>query len=97
METFVILRRNGWASPQELQAAAARSTEEGEKMQGDVRWIRTYVFSEPNGTLGTVCIYEGKDVDAVRRHARAADLPATEVLPVADTVIVNPDPAPARA
>ena len=94
METFVILRRNGWASPEELQAAAKRSTEEGEKMQGDVRWIRTYVFSEPDGTLGTVCIYEGKDAEAVRCHAQAAELPATEILPVADTVIVNADPAP---
>ena len=93
MDTFVILRRNGWGSPAELEAAAARSMQEGNKMQGDVQWIRTYVFTEPDGSLGTVCIYQGKDVDTIRQHAGAADLPATEVLPVADTVIVNPDPS----
>lgn len=94
METFVILRRHGWGSPEDLGEAASRSSAEGEKMGGDVKWIRTYVFAESDGTLGTVCIYQAKDEEAVRRHAGAAQLPATEVLPVADTVIVNPDPEP---
>jgi len=62
-----------------------------------VRWIRTYVFTEDDGTLGTVCIYQAKDAETVRGHADAAVLPATEVLPLADTVIVNPDPEPATA
>ena len=31
LETYVILRRGGWRTPDELQAAAARSTEEGEQ------------------------------------------------------------------
>ena len=97
METFVILRRNGWGSPEELGVAAERSAAEGQKMNGDVKWIRTYVFAEDDGTLGTVCIYEAKDADTVRAHAGAAALPATEVLSVADTVIVNPDPVPASA
>jgi len=97
METFVILRRHGWGSPEELGVAAERSAAEGEKMDGDVKWIRTYVFTEDDGTLGTVCIYQAKDADTVRKHAGAAALPATEVLSVADTVIVNPDPQPATA
>jgi sporulation protein YlmC with PRC-barrel domain len=95
METYVILRRNGWASPAELEAAAARSTAEGEKMPDDVAWIRTYVFEETDGTLGTVCVYQATGEDAVRKHASAADLPATEVYKVADTVIVRPDPVAA--
>ena len=97
METFVILRRNGWESAEELGIAAGRSTDEGAKMNGDVKWIRTYVFTEPDGTLGTVCIYEAKDAETVRKHANAADLPANEVLPLADLVVVNPDPEPATA
>jgi len=92
MDTYVILRRNGWASPDELQDAAGRSSAEGEKMTDDVKWIRTYVFPEADGGLGTVCIYQATSEDAIRRHAGAADLPATEILRVADTVIVNPDP-----
>ena len=97
METFVILRRHGWGSPEELGTAAERSSAEGAKMNGDVKWIRTYVFTEDDGTLGTVCIYQAKDAETVRSHADAAVLPATEVLPLADTVIVNPDPEPATA
>ncbi len=95
METFVVLRRNGWSSPAELEAAAARSTEEGAKMQDEVKWIRTYAITEPDGSLGTICIYQGRDEDAIRRHAGAAELPATEVIKVADTLIVNPDPGAA--
>jgi hypothetical protein len=53
------------------------------------------VLLEEDGTLGTVCIYQAGDPDAVRRHAGVADLPVDEILPVADTVIVRADPAPA--
>jgi hypothetical protein len=35
--------------------------------------------------------------EAVLEHAKRADLPADEVIPVADTVIIRPDPAPAAA
>lgn len=97
MQQFVILRRHGWGNPDELGKAAQRSAAEGEKMGGDVRWIRSYVFSEPDGSLGTACIYEATDAETVRRHAEAADLPVNEVLPLADTVVVNPDPTPAGA
>ena len=95
MNTYVILRRNGWRTGADLEAAAARSTEDGERMSDEVRWIRSYVIEEPDGSLGTVCIYQGTDPDAIRRHASEADLPATEIIHVADTVIVRPDPVPA--
>jgi hypothetical protein len=93
MDTFVILRRNGWASPEELGVAAARSTDEGNKMgEDEIAWIRSYVIAEDDGQLATVCIYQAKDEETVRRHAGLADLPATEVRKVVDTVIVRPDP-----
>ena len=92
METYVILRREGWRTADDLREAAARSTAEGERMPDDVRWIRSYVTSEPNGTVGTVCIYEASSPEAIRRHASAADLPVDEIVKVADTVVVRPDP-----
>ena len=55
------------------------------------------MLAEEDGTLGTVCIYQATDADAVRRHAAAADLPADEIIPVVDTVIVRADPQPATA
>jgi hypothetical protein len=93
MQLYVIQRRNAWKSPAELQVAAGRSTHVGNvDMPNDVRWIRSYVVTHTDGTLGTVCIYQGTSELAIREHARRAGLPADEILPVADTVIVRPDP-----
>jgi sporulation protein YlmC with PRC-barrel domain len=97
MQTYVILRRSGWRSPQELEEAAARSTEVGNEMPDEVRWIRSYVLDEESGDVGTVCIYQGRSEEAVREHAARAGLPVDEVIPVMDTVIVRPDPEPAAA
>jgi hypothetical protein len=97
METYVILRRNGWRTADDLTEAAARSTAEGEKMPDDVAWIRSYVLEERDGTVGTVCIYQASSPEAIRRHASAADLPVDEIVKVADTVLVRPDPAAVAA
>jgi hypothetical protein len=94
MQTYVILRRHGWATPDDLAEAAARSTAEGDQMPDDIRWIRSYVLGERDGAVGTVCIYQASSPEAIRDHARRADLPADEIIPVADTVFVRPDPAP---
>jgi hypothetical protein len=92
MELYAILRRNGFADGATLEAAAARSTEVGNGMPDDIRWIRSYVLGEEGGTLGTVCIYQASSEEAIRNHAAAADLPVSEVVRIADTVIVRPDP-----
>jgi len=98
MDLYVILRRNGWRTPEELEAAALRSRAVGdEQMPDDVRWIRSYVLDEGAGSVGTVCIYEAESPEAIRKHAGRADLPVDEIIPVADTVIVRPDPQPAAA
>jgi Protein of unknown function (DUF4242) len=97
MDTYVILRRSGWRSEEELGEAAARSAKVGdEEMSDDVRWIRSYVLEENDG-VGTVCIYQATSPEAIREHASRAMLPADEIIKVADTVIVRPDPEPANA
>ncbi len=93
----MILRRSGWRSPGDLQEAAARSTKVGEEMPDDIRWIRSYVLEEDGGSVGTVCIYQASSAEAIRDHAKRADLPVDEIIAVADTVLVRPDPAPAAA
>jgi hypothetical protein len=98
MDTYVILRRNGWASGADLEAAAARSSQVGdEEMSDDIRWIRSYVLAEGGENVGTVCIYQATSPEAIREHASRAGLPADEIIPVADTVLVRPDPAPAAS
>src|SRR5688500_7653182 len=98
MKTYAILRRSGWRSPEDLAEAAERSRQVGdEQMPDDVRWIRSYVLEEGNGSVGTVCIYQATSPEAIRRHASAADLPVDEIIAVADTVLVRPDPTPVAA
>lgn len=92
METYVILRRGGWRTADDLREAAERSTIEGDRMPDDVRWVRSYVTAETDGRVGTVCVYQASSPEAIRRHASAADLPVDEIVKVADTVIVRPDP-----
>jgi len=96
MELYAILRRNGWRTGADLEQAAGRSTQVGnEEMADDIRWIRSYVLEETDGSVGTVCIYEASSPAAIREHASRADLPVDEIIRIADTVIVRPDPEPA--
>jgi Protein of unknown function (DUF4242) len=97
MKLYGIVRRNGWATAADLEAAAARSTAEGDKPDSGVRWIRSYVLAEDSGELGTFCVYEADSPEAIRAHADAAELPVDEIVPIGDTVIVRPDPVGAKA
>lgn len=93
MDTYVILRRNGWRSPAELEEAGARSAKVGdEEMSDDIRWLRSYALAEEDGTVGTVCIYQASSPEAIRDHASRAGLPADEIILVEDTIVVRPDP-----
>jgi hypothetical protein len=92
MFNYVILRRGAWSSAQELELAASRSTRTGQEMSDRIRWIRSYVIHEPDGRLGTVCIYQATDPETAREHARCSAMPADEVLPYVKTVVINDDP-----
>jgi thiamine biosynthesis protein ThiC len=98
MQTYVILRRAGWKSPADLGVAAERSKRVGDDdMPDDIRWIRSYVLDEGGGSVGTVCVYQASSPEAIRKHAQLADLPVDEIIAVADTVVVRPDPVAAAA
>jgi hypothetical protein len=97
VDTYVILRRAGWRTAEELQQAAARSTAEGERMPDDIAWIRSYVLAEGDNTVGMVCVHQASSPEAIRRHAAAADLPVDEIIKVVDTMVVQSDPVPATA
>ncbi|HEY7621370.1 MAG TPA: nickel-binding protein [Solirubrobacteraceae bacterium] len=97
MNLYVIARRNAWATADDLKQAAERSAAEGDKDGSGVRWIRSYVISEESGELGTICIYEADSPEALRTHAGSVPMPADEIMPVVDTVVVRPDPVAAVA
>jgi sporulation protein YlmC with PRC-barrel domain len=94
MNTYIIRRRNAWKDTQELEATAARSLRVGNNEMADrIRWIRSYVVQEADGTLGTVCVYQATNADAIHEHAKRVGMPADEITRVADTVIIRTDPS----
>ncbi len=96
MQLYVIRRPSAWKSLAELEIAGAKSARIGnEEMPDRVRWIRSYVVHEPDGRIGTFCIYEAENGEAIREHARRVGMPGEEFYPVATTVVIRPDPAPA--
>ncbi|MGE0027307.1 MAG: nickel-binding protein [Thermoleophilia bacterium] len=92
------IRRSGWQTPDALQASAVRSADVGDnEMSDDIRWIRSYAVQEHDGTLGTVCIYQASSPEKVREHARRSGMPAQDVLPVVETLVIRPDPVAVAA
>ena len=93
MKDYVIFRKNAWPDEAALERAAGRSARViSTELEGRVRWLRSYVYEEEDGTLGSVCIYQASDRDVVFEHARRADLACDDVRPIARTVIIENDP-----
>jgi hypothetical protein len=98
MNLYVIRRASAWANMEELKVAGAKSARIGnEEMSDRVRWIRTYVVTEADGRIGTFCIYEARDGESIREHARRVGMPGEEFYPVEATFVVRSDPADAKA
>ena len=80
MELYVIRRPSAWANVAELEAAGAKSAKIGNgEMSDRVRWIRSYVVKEADGRLGSFCVYEARDPESIREHARRGGFPANRV------------------
>ena len=92
MNLYAILRRDGFTDGAALEEAAARSTEVGDGMPNEIKWIRSYVLQEGDGGLGTICIYQASSEEAIRKHAAEAELPVSDIVAIANTVVVRPDP-----
>jgi hypothetical protein len=95
MDTYVIRRPSAWADMEALQVAGEKSARIGEQMADRVRWIRTYVVHEPDGRIGSFCIYDARDGESIREHARRVGMPGDEFYKVATTVVVREDPVEA--
>lgn len=93
MQTYLVLRRSAWESTEDVEDSAAVAVRIGdEEMVDQVRWIRSYVLDEEDGTLGTVDIYQAVDEDAIMEHSQRAEIPADEIIPILDTIMVRDDP-----
>jgi Protein of unknown function (DUF4242) len=97
MDLYVIRRPGAWANLKELEAAGAKSAKVGnEEMPDRVRWIRSYVVEEPDGRIGTFCIYQAQDPESIREHARRVGMPGNQIFPVINTIVIRDGPRQAR-
>lgn len=80
----------------ELAGAGVKSAKIGnEEMPDCVRWIRSYVVKEPDGRIGTFCIYQAQDPESIREHDRRVGVPGDQIFPFVKTVVIRDDPAEA--
>jgi sporulation protein YlmC with PRC-barrel domain len=94
MNLYTIRRRNAWSSPEEVEAIAQRAKEVADSdFPTEVRWIRSYVLADQDGTLGSLCVYQAVNAEAILQHSHRVGMPADEITAVLETVIVRPDPA----
>jgi hypothetical protein len=79
MALFLVSRRRAWLSEEELAATADCMPAVLDTFGGDVRWVRSYVFKEPDGALSAECLYEATSAERLAQYADALMLPADEV------------------
>jgi hypothetical protein len=92
LNTYVVIRRRAWQAIDDLREAAKRAESAIEWTPDDIRWIRSYLLGESDGSIGTICVFQATSPEAVRAHARRARLPVDEIVAVAETLVVNEDP-----
>src|SRR5687768_16377645 len=98
MNTYIILRRNGWATRDAREKSASRSSRVScEEMPEKIRWMRSYITREALARFGIVCVYDAADIETVREHARRAGVPCDAVIPVNGLIIVEDDAGEAPA
>lgn len=94
MKLYVIRRRGIWSTEDELAATNKKSLQVGEEMKDQIRWIRSYAVTEDDGRIGSVCIYEATDRDAIEEHGQRIGAPSEDINLVRGTAVKRDDPAP---
>jgi hypothetical protein len=95
MPLYVVPRTRAWLSAEEVAAVADCVPAVNATLAEDIRWIRSYIVGEPDGSFSAFCVYEASGPDALRHHADALGLPTDAIKPVVTTIVASPDPAPA--
>ena len=97
MPLYVVPRTRAWRSEEEVAAATECLPAVNATLSEDIRWIRSYIVEEADGTFSAYCVYEATGSEVLRRHADALGLPTDTIKPVWSTIVKAPDPAPVAA
>ena len=82
MDLYLVSRRRAWLSEEELAATADCMPALLATFGGDIRWVRSYVFVEEDGSFSADCVYEATSIERLEAYADAMMLPADEIRPV---------------
>ena len=85
---YLVRRRAAWTDALELERAleGARRVAEEER-PNRVVWLRSYAVREHDGTIGSWCLYQAVDPQALHRHAELTGLPEGAITPVIGRIV----------
>ena len=86
---YLVPRTRAWLSAEEVAAAADCVPAVNDTLEG-LRWIRSYVVAEEDGTFSGYCVYEADDPEVLQRHGDALMLPTDAIRPVVATLEPGP-------
>jgi hypothetical protein len=90
---YVVPRTGAFRSEEEIDATIECGLALIETMGDELRFIRSYVVHEDDGTFSAFCVYEASGPEVLQRYSEAMRLPTDAIKPVATTVVNAPDPA----
>ncbi|RKQ86341.1 uncharacterized protein DUF4242 [Solirubrobacter pauli] len=79
MDLYLVSRRRAWLSEEELAAFSECAPAVLDTFGGTVRWVRSYVFAEADGTFSADCLYEATSAERLEEYAEAMLLPADAI------------------
>lgn len=79
MDLYLVSRTGAWHSEEELAAAAECMPAQLAMFADDVRWIRSYVYAEDDGTFSADCLFEATSAERLEELADASMLPADRI------------------
>jgi Protein of unknown function (DUF4242) len=90
---YLVPRTRAWLTEEEL-AATADCLQAVDAVSPDIRWIRSYVVQEDDGTFSGYCVYEASSPEALLRHSESMKLQTDAIKPVVSTIVASADPEP---
>jgi hypothetical protein len=82
MNLYVVSRSRAWRSREELAASSDCLPAILDTFAGEIRWVRSYLVDEGDGTYGAHCFYEATSAEKLEELADAMMLPADSIKPV---------------